>query len=300
MTWLFLVITYQLTFTYVIIFKQKDAFFWALAEFAHKTYFIEVLLCFAVLFLLYILIAPLAEWWLIEMIHSYRKTDGQNPHRTFQWLFDGFRHFLPLFEAHNVVSIFRPLAVITFYILLLRLFGKNYFSVITWIMLIYLIFSFFINMCFAYAKFFIVFENKWVIAALSASTGMAIRHIGITLHLYYTMVLLYLRTILVALFFLFLPFLISTIITLFTIIEVRIVLLSIFSLISLVFFLVIVHLNSTLEIFIEATWYEAYFACKREDDAYDKEHSISHPKDTAHRHDSPHDVHEDHHTSWHQ
>ena len=68
------------------------------------------------------------------MMYSYRKTNGEKPHRTFQGLFDGFRHFLPLFEAHNVVSVFRPLAVITFYILLLRLFGKPYFGVITWIM----------------------------------------------------------------------------------------------------------------------------------------------------------------------
>ena len=105
---------------------------------------------------------------------------------------------------------------------------------------------------------------------------MAVRHIGITLHLYYTMILLYLRTILVALIFLILPFIISAIITFFTIVEVRTILLTIFSLISLAFFLVIVHLNSTLEIFVEATWYEAYMLCKKEDREYDKEHNTHH------------------------
>ena len=94
------------------------------------------------------------------MIHSYRKSNGQKLHRTFQGIFDGFRHFLPLFEAHNVISVFKPLAVVTFYILLLRLFGKEYFEPITYIMVTYLIFAFFINMCFSYAKFFIIFENK--------------------------------------------------------------------------------------------------------------------------------------------
>ena len=160
MLWLFLVIMYQLTFTYVVIFKKKDAFFSALAKFAHETYFVEVLVAFAILFLLYLIISPLAEGGIVEMIHSYRKTEGKNPHRTFQGLFDGFRHFLPLFEAHNVIAIFRPLSIITFYILLLRLFGKTYFEMITWIMLTYLVFAFFLNMCFAYAKFFIIFENK--------------------------------------------------------------------------------------------------------------------------------------------
>ncbi len=299
MTWLFLVIMYQVTFTYVIMFKKKDAFFSALADFAHKTYFTEVLIAFGILFFLYIFIAPLAEWGIIEMIHTYRKTDGKNPHRTLQWLFDGFRHFLPLFEAHNVIAIFRPLSIVTFYILLLRLFGKGYFETITWVMVSYLIFAFFLNMCFAYTKFFIIFENKWVIAALSSSTGMAVRHIGITMHLYYTMILLYLRTILVALFFLILPFLISTVITFFTIMEVSVVLLSIFAVISLLFFLVIVHLNSTLEIFIEATWYEAYQACKKKDALWDADHGSGHGHDDHHDdhgHDGDHGWHDDH---WH-
>ena len=61
MLWLFLVIMYQITFTYVIIFKQKDAFISVLSDFAHKTYFTEVLIALGVLFLLYIVIAPLAE-----------------------------------------------------------------------------------------------------------------------------------------------------------------------------------------------------------------------------------------------
>ena len=37
-------------------------------------------------------------------------------------------------------------------------------------------------------------------------------------------------------------------------------------------FIVIVHLNSTLEIFVEATWYEAYQICKKEDKEWDDEH----------------------------
>lgn len=305
MLWLFLILIYQITFTYVTVFNKKDVFFSALADFIHKDYFLEVLIVFGVLFLLYIFIAPLAEWGIIEMIHSYRKSDGKKVHRTFQGLFDGFRHFLPLFEAHNVISVFRPLAIITFYILLLRIFGKTFFVPITYIMSGYLIFAFFLNMCFAYASFFIIFENKWAITALSASTGMAVRHINITMHLYYTMMLLYLRTILVALFFLVLPFVISSIIAFFTIIEVRIFLLSIFGIISCIFFIVIVHLNSTLEIFVEATWYEAYMICMAEDEEdgiYDDHHSdhgnSHHPEDTRSsgghnwaQHDTSHDHH---------
>jgi hypothetical protein len=137
---------------------------------------------------------------------------------------------------------------------------------------IYLTFAFFINMCFAYSKFFIIFEGKTALQSLSASTGMAVRHIGITMQLYYTMILLYLRTIIVAAIFLVLPFIISTVVAWFTIISVQIGLLTIFGILSFILFIIIVHLNSTLEIFIEATWYEAYQLCKKEDKEWDAEH----------------------------
>lgn len=61
MIWLFLVLTYQITFTYVVVFKQKDKFFQLLSDFIHKEYFIEVLVSLGVLFILYIFVAPLAE-----------------------------------------------------------------------------------------------------------------------------------------------------------------------------------------------------------------------------------------------
>ncbi len=217
MLWLFLILLYQLTFTYIIVFHQKDKFIQLISDFVHKDYFSEVLIGLAAIFLLYMILAPIAEGGIIEMIHSYRKTNGEKVRRTFQGIFDGLRHFLPLFEAHNVVSIFRPLSIITFYIFLLRIFGTVYLVPISYLMGGYLIFAFFLNMCFAYTKFFIIFEHKSVVPALAASTSMAVRHIGITMQLYYTMVLLYLRTIIVALFFLVIPFFLSGIVAFFTI-----------------------------------------------------------------------------------
>ena len=46
MLWLFLVLIYQISFTYVIVFKQKDKFFQMLSDFMHKDYFFEVLVSF--------------------------------------------------------------------------------------------------------------------------------------------------------------------------------------------------------------------------------------------------------------
>lgn len=130
---------------------------------------------------------------------------------------------------------------------------------------IYLIFAFCINICFAYAKFFIIFEHKRAIESLSASTGLAMRNIAITGRLYFTMILLYLRTLLVAIVFLVIPFLISSFLAFVPILGLKLFFLVVFIVIAVVLFIFIVHLNSTLEIFVEATWYEAYMVCKAED-----------------------------------
>jgi len=288
--WLFCILLYQITFTYVYVFHKKDEALEAFAKFAHTDYFWEVMLWLGAIFLLYMVLEPIANGGIIQMIDSYRKTNGGKYHRAFQGFFDGLRHFLPIFEVHNLTWIFRPLSVITFYILLLRLFGIQYAISITILMSIYLIFAFFINMCFAYSKFFIIFEGKTALASLSASTGLAIRHITITGQLYFTMILLYLRTIIIAVIFLVLPFVISSVLALFTILTVKYIFIAIFAILSLVIFVFIVHLNSTLEIFIEATWYEAYKLCKQEDSEYGnheehhEEHHDNHTKDNHHEH----------------
>ena len=106
------------------------------------------------------------------------------------------------------------------------------------------------------------------------------------------MILLYFRTLIVALIFLVLPFVVSSIITFFTVAAVQLSLLIIFGVLSVILFIFIVHLNSTLEIFIEATWYEAYGLCKKEDAEYGG------PKDDhghdAHGHGEHHDDHGGH------
>lgn len=279
MVWLFCILIYQITFTYVYIFQKKDEVLSSLAKFAHADYFVEVIIALVVIFLLHMILEPIANGGIIQMIDSYRKSNGTKYHRTFQGIFDGLRHFLPMFEIQNITGIFRPLSVITFYILLLRIFGIEYSWAITAIMGVYLVFAFFISMCFSYSKFFVIFENKSALNSLSASTGLAVRHINITGRLYFTMILLYLRTIIIGLIFLWLPFVISSIIAFFTILTVKYIFLGIFALVSIVLFIFIVHLNSTLEIFVEATWYEAYQLCKKEDAEYGNSDGESHEHD---------------------
>lgn len=121
------------------------------------------------------------------------------------------------------------------------------------------------------------------------------QNIGITGKLYFTMILLYLRTIIVAIIFFVIPFLISSFLALLpAIIGLKLFFLFVFLIISVILFIFIVHLNSTLEIFIEATWYEAYMLCKAEEKSSGHEtHHVDH-NDHGHATHNDHTGHDDH------
>lgn len=172
------------------------------------------------------------------------------------------RVFSSNFWASKYAFYISIISVITFYILLLRIFWKEYFLSISVIMGIYLLFSFCLNMFFAYAPFFIIFENKKAFEALALLNTDGNTQIRITSHLYFTL-LVYLRTIIIAIIFIILPFIISWVLAFITTISIKIVFL-IFAWISIGWFLLFVsHLNSVLEIFMHSIWYHAYIENKK-------------------------------------
>ncbi len=72
MMWLFVIIFYQLTFTYIYIFDKKDEAMETLTKFIHADYFTESIVFLGVIFVLYIILEPIATGGMIEMMHSYR------------------------------------------------------------------------------------------------------------------------------------------------------------------------------------------------------------------------------------
>ena len=72
MMWLFCILIYQITFTYVYVFHKKDEMLSSLAKFAHADYFTEVLIGLWCIFLLHMLLEPIASGGIIQMIDSYR------------------------------------------------------------------------------------------------------------------------------------------------------------------------------------------------------------------------------------
>lgn len=260
------IILYQIAFSYVYIFKLKDQFFALIIQWVHTSYFWQVIGALTIGVILYIFITPIAEGGLISLIArrrdgSFEPTDTKG--RLGYGISRGLVNFLPIFELSNSLSIFKLLSIITFYLFLLRIFGKDYFMVITILMTVYLGFSFLVNILFSYARFFIIFEQKKALEALSLSVRMALHNLDITFHLYFTLLLVYIRTFITAIIFIVFPFVISGLFTYVTISWLQIVSIGIFSLLFLVLLVFVSHLNSVLEIFVEAIWYNAYLENKK-------------------------------------
>ncbi|EKE29483.1 MAG: hypothetical protein ACD_2C00164G0004 [uncultured bacterium (gcode 4)] len=260
--YLSVIVLYQVAYSYIMIFQKKDEFFSLVINFIHQSYFIEVVIWAIIWLLLYLLLQPIAEAWIIFMIDAFSKND-ESKQKISYWTSQWLLNFLPLFEFHNFMWLFRLLSIVTFYFLLLRVFGQEYAIPISVIMWFYLVFAVWINLLFVYTKFFIIFEKKTVFEAVSSSISMSLNNMEITLKLFYTLFLVYARVIISIVVFTIFPLIFSA---LFAYVSTQIffvVWTTIILIIFAAFLLFISHLNSVLEIFVEALWYNAFMENKK-------------------------------------
>jgi len=256
------IVLYQLAFVYVYIFQLKDEFFGFIINWTHSAYFWETIVTLGIAFILYFLITPIAESGLISLIS--KKVRDTNDTSGFGYgISRGIINFLPIFELHNTMALFKLLSIITFYLFLLRVFGQEYLMIISICMCIYLAFAFLVNMLFSYARFFIIFEEKKAFEAISLSIRMALDNLNTTFHLYFTLLLVYIRTFLTVLAFIIFPLIVSAILTYITILFLKMVAFFIVGVLFVGFLIFVSHLNSVLEIFVEAIWYNAYVENKK-------------------------------------
>ena len=87
---------------------------------------------------------------------------------------------------------------------------------------------------------------------------MALNHINITIRLYFTLLLVYLRTIVIALIFIFLPFVLSAGLAFITATVLQVIFVISLTVVTVLFLIFITHFSSVLDIFVEGMWYEAY------------------------------------------
>lgn len=145
---------------------------------------------------------------------------------------------------------------------------------------VYLGFSFLINILFAYTRFFIVFEHDKAFDAMGKSVRMALDNLEVTFRLYFTLLLVYVRTILTVVAFIVFPLVISAILTYVSIDFVKTLAIIATGAMVMFFLVFISHLNSVLEIFVESLWFKAW------------KDNASRMTEDEKRHDHGHDGHE--------
>jgi len=111
---------------------------------------------------------------------------------------------------------------------------------------------------FEYARLYIITRDKGVFESIGLSLTMAIENIGITIRLFFSLMLVYAREILLLIGIFVLPVLLSW---LFTLGLAEVFLQGVFVIIALVYiaFLIIVSaMNSVIEVFVESLWYSVF------------------------------------------
>ena len=165
---------------------------------------------------------------------------------------------MPLFEYDASVKMFHPVTITTSYLFLLRIIGLEYFWLLTAFALLYAAVAVVVNVLISYARFYIVYEGKGLFAAFSASTGMALEHLGTTTRLFLGTMLMYVRIVLVVAGIVLFPLALSALVTWLGSGVAAWLAGAVGAAAYLGFLLFVSHVGSVLEIFVTALWYRAW------------------------------------------
>lgn len=229
-------------------------------------------------FLINFLIKNIFNAGLVYLIRAYNN-QNEREYRGMRAFAFGWRKSVKLAEYHSLLFWSKPV-----YIVYIFFWGYNFleanWTLVSIIAAIFLIALAITRFIFEYARYYIIIENKWVFESLGLSLTMTLENAGITLRIFLSLILVYVREIILLIGIFALPFIISGLVALGL---WPVFLQGVFIIIGLVYllFLIIVSMmNSTIELFVETLWYSVF----RENLAHS---------------DTKHDTHEPHHSHHH-
>ncbi len=250
-----LLLVYQFVYTYVVIFKQQEKALEVILDFFHSAYVTEVLITWAIFLLLYIVIIPIFEGWLISYIDKKNQNSMESSYDfVWAWLY----RFLPMFEYSNSTSQFKIISLLNLYLFSIRFTWLEYIALDNIIFIILLVIWIIINIMFSYSKYIIVLENKKAMESMWKSTKITILNITTTIKLYFWMFILNLRVVINFLVFLLFPVLFAFAITYITSKIFLVLSIIVLSILFWWFILFLGYLTAVLDIFTTAIWYYAY------------------------------------------
>jgi len=255
-----ILLVYQSIYTYVELFWNKEAALEIILKFFHSEYIVETIVSIVVFLIIYFVLIPIFEWWLIKYIDlKDKKTDISKSEAFWHWLYN----FFPLFEYNNMFSEFKIISIINWFLFMLRFFWIEYLSVLIYVFLVLLLLSLILNILFSYSKYIIILENKWVFESIWISSKITIFNLVRTVKLYFLMLFLNMRVIFNFIVFLSFPLIMIIAIWLITTKIFLIMAIIILSVLFLFFIIVLGYLTAVLEVFTTSIWYYAYKEWKK-------------------------------------
>lgn len=252
-------LVYQTIYTYVILFNKKDQALVIILDFFHSKYLFEIVVTWLIFIIVYIILTPIFEWWLIKYIHSKNNNQEMSTSEVFwEWLYN----FLPIFEYNNIFSEFKVISILNWYLFTIRFIWIDYIKSINYIFIIILFLWIFLNILFSYSKYSIIIDNKTVFQSIWVSSKITILNLKRTIKLYFFILFLNLRVIINFIIFLSFPIIMVLALWFITSKIFLMVAITILSLLFISFILILSYLTAVLEVFKTSIWYYAYIEWK--------------------------------------
>lgn len=259
-------LSYQVIYTYVNVFNQKEKVLELLLEFLHASYFFEVVILSLVVALFYLFFMPVCEGALISYIDEKQSKDVVSFSDA---MGVGLFRFLLVFEYNFSFSEFKLANLLNAYLFVIRFIWLEYIGYVNILFFILFIFSVIVNILFAYTKYEIVLWWNPVIKSIGISSKIAILNPKMTIKLFFLMFFLNVRVILNFIVFLVFPILFFAALVFISSSFFLVITLWMIALLFLFFIMVLGYLSWVLEIFKTSIWYFAYQEGKQKLETYD-------------------------------
>lgn len=256
-------LVYQIGYIWLDVMHQKSEFFSWLRKAStmligeHRVSVISSLLLVALFyFLVNFLIKNIFNAGLIYLIRAYNNKD-ERQYRSMSAFTFGWKKSVKLAEYHSLLFWSKPVYIVYIFFWGYRFLDGNW-SIISVVAIIFLVALTLTRFLFEYARYYIITEDTGVFESLGLSLTMTMENIGITLRIFISLVLVYIREIILLVGIFTLPFIMSWLVALGL---GPIFLQGVFVIIGLVYllFLIIVSaMNSVIELFVETLWYSVF------------------------------------------
>lgn len=254
---------YQIGYVWLDVMHKKSEFFTWLRGFStdlmghHRITVISSLLFVgAFYFLVNFLIKNIFNAGLIYLIRAYINKN-EREYRSMSALTFGWKKSVKLAEYHSLLVWSKPVYILYIFFYWYRFLEGNW-TLIGIIAIIFLIALAITRFIFEYARYYIIAEDRGVFESLGLSLTMTLENIGVTGRIFISLVLVYIREIILLVGIFTLPFIMSWLVALGL---WPIFLQGVFLVIGLVYllFLIIVSaMNSVIELFVETLWYTVF------------------------------------------